>query len=222
MLMVVACLGMVRRTRYDLIHAVEESAFIASAMQALSGVPYVYDMDSSLAEQMVEAYPALGFVFPAFRRMEALAVRRSIGVLTVCAALEDIALAHDPGKPVGRVEDTTLLADGEPDGRERPHPSRNGRRPGRDVRRQSRAAIRGSISCSRASATRCSAVPEAQLVIVGGREDDIARYRARAERPGHRLVGRVHGTPADRRCCPACCGRRTCWCRPGSRGSTPR
>ena len=43
-LMVVACLGMVRRTRYDLIHAVEESAFIASAMRTLSGVPYVYEM----------------------------------------------------------------------------------------------------------------------------------------------------------------------------------
>ena len=49
--------------------------------------------------------------------MEALAVRRSIGVLTVCAALEDVALAHDPGKPVGRVEDTTLLAGAKPDGR---------------------------------------------------------------------------------------------------------
>ena len=52
---------MVRRNRYDLIHAVEESAFIAAAAQAVSGVPYVYDMDSSLAEQMVEAYPGLAF-----------------------------------------------------------------------------------------------------------------------------------------------------------------
>jgi hypothetical protein len=110
-LMVLACVGLMRRTRYDLVHAVEESAFIASGMGRLSGVPYVYDMDSSLAEQMVETYPSLGLFFPAFRRMEALAIRRSIGVLTVCAALEDIALAHDPGKPVGRVEDTTLLSD---------------------------------------------------------------------------------------------------------------
>src|SRR4029453_11934450 len=43
---------------------------------------------------------------------EALAVRQSLGVLTVCAALEDVAHAHSPGKPVGRVEDTTLLAPG--------------------------------------------------------------------------------------------------------------
>ena len=70
-LMVGSCLRLVRRTRYDLIHAVEESAFIAAAMRALTGVPYVYDMDSSLAEQLVDAYPPLRFAFPALRRMEA-------------------------------------------------------------------------------------------------------------------------------------------------------
>ncbi len=113
--MVASCLGMMRRTRYDLVHAVEESAFIASGMRGLWGVPYVYDMDSSLAEQMVETYPSLRLFFPWFRRMEALAIRRSIGVLTVCAALEDIARAHDSKKPIGRVEDTTLLADGLPE-----------------------------------------------------------------------------------------------------------
>ncbi len=106
------CLRMMRSQRYDLIHAVEESAFIAAAMRRLSGIPYVYDMDSSLAEQMVDAYPGLQFAFSTLRRFEALAVRQSLGVLTVCAALEDVAHGHAPGKPVGRVEDTTLLAPG--------------------------------------------------------------------------------------------------------------
>jgi glycosyltransferase involved in cell wall biosynthesis len=107
------CLRMMRKTRYDLIHAVEESAFIAAAMQRLNGIPYVYDMDSSLAEQLVDAYPGLQFAFSTLRRCEALAVRHSLGVLTVCAALEDVAQGHAPGKTVGLVEDTTLLA---PDG----------------------------------------------------------------------------------------------------------
>ena len=52
--MFVKCLRMVRQNRYDLIHAVEEAAFIAAAMQRLAGIPYVYDMDSSLAEQLVD------------------------------------------------------------------------------------------------------------------------------------------------------------------------
>jgi glycosyltransferase involved in cell wall biosynthesis len=182
-LMLAACLRMMRRTRYDLIHAVEESAFIASAMRALSGVPYIYDMDSSLAEQMVETYPSLGFFSPAFRHMEGVAIRRSIGVLTVCAALEDIALAHDPGKPVGRVEDTTLLPDDEP-------ADRDGRRlPGTDggpvaMYVGNLESYQGIDLLLEGFRHALSAVPDAKLLIVGGREDDIARYSARAERLG--------------------------------------
>lgn len=186
-LMIGACLRLVRRTRYDLIHAVEESAFIAAAMQALSGIPYVYDMDSSLAEQLVDAYPALRFAFPVLRRMEALAIRRSSGVLTVCAALQDVALAHDPDQLVGRVEDTTLLSDPKA-------PTGNGRRlPGTDGgpvamyvgNLESYQGIDLLLEGFRHTLTR---VPQAKLVIVGGREPDIAHYRRRAERLG------IHGS----------------------------
>jgi glycosyltransferase involved in cell wall biosynthesis len=182
-LMVAACLGMMRRTRYDLIHAVEESAFIATAMRPLSGVPYVYDMDSSLAEQMVDAYPALSFAFPALRHMEAVAIRRSIGVLTVCAALEDIALAHDPDQTVGRVEDTTLLPDGEPDGRNRrPLPGVGGGPVAMYV--GNLEPYQGIDLLLEGFRHTLGKVPNAKLVIVGGREEDIARYRERAERLG--------------------------------------
>jgi glycosyltransferase involved in cell wall biosynthesis len=182
-LMIAACLGMMRRTRYDLVHAVEESAFIATAMRALSGVPYVYDMDSSLAEQMVEAYPAFGFALPALRHMEAVAIRRSLGVLTVCAALEDVALAHDPGKRVGRVEDTTLLLNGSPDGR-------NGRTlPGTGdgpvaMYVGNLEPYQGIDLLLEGFQHTLAMVPNAQLLIVGGRDDDIARYRARTEQLG--------------------------------------
>jgi glycosyltransferase involved in cell wall biosynthesis len=182
-LMVASCLGMMRRTRYDLVHAVEESAFIASGMRTFSGVPYVYDMDSSLPEQMVERYPSLGFISPAFRRMEAVAIRRSIGVLTVCAALEDIALAHDPAKPVGRVEDTTLLPVGEPAGRDgRMLPGTDGGPVAMYV--GNLEPYQGIDLLLEGFRHTLGAIPDARLVIVGGREDDIVRYRARAERLG--------------------------------------
>ena len=45
------------RKHYHLVHAVEESVFIALVLKWLFKIPYVYDMDSSLAQQIVEKYP---------------------------------------------------------------------------------------------------------------------------------------------------------------------
>jgi glycosyltransferase involved in cell wall biosynthesis len=151
-------------------------------------------MDSSLAEQMVEAYPALHFAFPVLRRCEALAVRRSLGVLTVCAALEDVAHGHAPDKPVGRVEDTTLLVpgahSGNGQGAETPLPA--------GVGSQSLVAMYVGnlehyqgigllIDGFRHTVAR---VPNAHLVIVGGLEQDIERYRSRAQQLG--ILAQVH------------------------------
>lgn len=181
-LMVGSCLRLVRRTRYDLIHAVEESAFIAAAMRALTGVPYVYDMDSSLAEQLVDAYPPLRFAFPVLRRMEAVAIRRSSGVLAVCAALQDVALTHAPKQLVGRVEDTTLLTGPKPVGG-------NGRGlPPSDgpvaMYVGNLESYQGIDLLLEGFCHTLSRVPQAKLVIVGGRDADIAHYRGRAERLG--------------------------------------
>ncbi|MEZ0335944.1 MAG: glycosyltransferase family 4 protein [Gemmatimonadales bacterium] len=178
------CLRMMRRTRYDLVHAVEESAFIAVAMKQLTGVPYVYDMDSSLAEQMVEAFPILRFVFPGLRRFEAAAVRRSVGVLTVCAALEDVAHGHAPGTPVGRVEDTTLLS---------PRGKSNGSLLPRETAGGPVAMYVGNLEhyqgidlLLEGFRHTLDRVPEARLVIVGGRQDDIDRYTRRSTSLGIR------------------------------------
>ncbi|MEP6686913.1 MAG: glycosyltransferase family 4 protein [Gemmatimonadales bacterium] len=183
--MFVTCLGMVRRTRYDLIHAVEESAFIAAATGAVSGVPYIYDMDSSLAEQMVEAYPRLNFVLPMLRYCESVAVRRSVGVLTVCAALEDVALGHDPNKAVGRVEDSTLLP---PSSGLR---SSNGYAPLPEEATHPLAMYVGNLERYQGIDLMLDGfrhtlrrIPEANLVIVGGRDEDIERYQGIADRLG--------------------------------------
>jgi glycosyltransferase involved in cell wall biosynthesis len=190
--MFVECLRMVRRTRYDLIHAVEESAFIAAAASKLAGVPYIYDMDSSLAEQMVEAYPILHFALPLLRYCESVAVRRSMGVLTVCAALEDVALGHDPEKPVGRVEDSSLLTTVAPAGADGQGLLLE------SIRRQGPVAMyvgnleryQGIDLLLQGFRHTLRRVPSASLVIVGGREDDIRRYLGVAEALG--ILQRVH------------------------------
>lgn len=192
--MFVKCLGMVRRNRYDLIHAVEEAAFIAAAMQRIAGIPYVYDMDSSLAEQLVDAYPGLQFAFTTLRKCEAVAVRHSLGVLTVCAALEDVAHGHAPDKPIGRVEDTTLL---DPN----PASSRNGQGdsilPSGVDGASPVAMYVGNLEHYQGIGLLLEGfrhallrVPNAHLVIVGGIPEDIAHYGQRAIQLG--IGSRVH------------------------------
>jgi glycosyltransferase involved in cell wall biosynthesis len=189
--MVVECLRMVRRTRYDLIHAVEESAFIAAIASAVSGIPYIYDMDSSLAEQLVDRFPRIHSLLPFLRYCESIAVRRSIGVLTVCAALEDVAHAHAPDKPVGRVEDSTLLPPVSPDA------GADGALP-EALRRAGPVAMyvgnleryQGIDLLLQGFRVTLRRVPSASLVIVGGREDDIRRYRGMAGVLG--IQSRVH------------------------------
>lgn len=180
-----SCARMMRRTRYDLVHAVEESAFIAAAMKSFTGVPYVYDMDSSLAEQMLDAFPRLKLLSPILRRFEAIAVRRSAGVLTVCVALEDVAHGHAPATPVGRVEDTTLLP---------PSASTNG---GRHLPAETAGApvamyvgnlepYQGIDLLLEGFRHTLDQIRDARLVIVGGQADDIARYGKRAAALGIR------------------------------------
>ena len=173
-----SCARMMRRTRYDLVHAVEESAFIAAAMRSLTGVPYVYDMDSSLAEQMIERFPRLELIFPLMRRLESVAVRRSVGVITVCAALEDVAHGHAPHTTVGRVEDTTLLP---------PHSAANGRLLPAETAGAPVAMYVGNLEhyqgidlLLEGFRHTLDQMREARLVIVGGQDADIARYGERA------------------------------------------
>ena len=189
------CVRMMRSSRYDLIHAVEESAFIAAAMQRMSGIPYVYDMDSSLAEQLVDTYPGLQFAFSTLRRCEALAVRHSLGVLTVCAALEDVAHGHAPGKPIGRVEDTTLLG---------PAGSHSGNGQSADpllslgVDTQAPVAMyvgnlehyQGIGLLLEGFRHTVARLPNAHLVIVGGLQPDVERYRRVAQQLG--IAAQVH------------------------------
>lgn len=59
LLMVPLARGLLRRHRYEMIHAVEEAAFLAVLLARRHRVPVLYDMQSSLPEQM-EKYPAFG------------------------------------------------------------------------------------------------------------------------------------------------------------------
>lgn len=86
---------LVKRHDYDVVHAGEEAVFLAIWFGWWKRLPYVYDMDSSVAQQMVEKMPWLRPLAPVFNWFERRAIRGALAVAPVCGALAD--LAHDRG-----------------------------------------------------------------------------------------------------------------------------
>ena len=90
----------IRNGQYDVVHAVEESVFLALAARRWSRFALVYDMDSLMSAQLVEKKPVLRIFEPLLRSIERAAVRHSDRVLAVCPAIETFAREAGAG---GRV-----------------------------------------------------------------------------------------------------------------------
>ncbi len=196
--MTVQALRLTRRLRPDVIHAVEESVFMAMAIRRLCRIPFVYDMDSSMPDQLLDSQPWLGAVEGFLRRCEASAVRESLGVLAVCRALQDTARRHDPNKPIGRLEDVSLVDPDEPAGS-----SSEAVDPGKERLRETigrhgpivlyvgnLAPYQGLDLLLDGFALAARATGDAQLVVVGGSPERIRDYTTRAAALG--LLERVH------------------------------
>ena len=90
-LLFLSAIKLIRNNQYDLIHANEETVFMAVLFNKIFKLPYVYDMDSSLVGQMIDKMPVLKILSWPFTKFENMAIRNSIGVLAVCEALCKIA-----------------------------------------------------------------------------------------------------------------------------------
>ncbi|MBT52849.1 MAG: glycosyltransferase [Mameliella sp.] len=101
--------GRMRRASYDLVIAVEEAAFIAMMLRPIFKVPYIYDMDSSIPEQMDDKFGLPGWLRRWLAGVEGRAARKSIGALTCCRALQSTVEGYAPGLPVQTIEDVTLI-----------------------------------------------------------------------------------------------------------------
>ncbi len=91
---------MVSNEDYDLIHAGEESVFFALFFKIIYRIPYVYDLDSSIAQQIIEKKPALRFFAPVFNFLEKIAIINAELNLPVCNALADLCENHGSPKTV--------------------------------------------------------------------------------------------------------------------------
>jgi glycosyltransferase involved in cell wall biosynthesis len=180
-----------RRHRYDVLHAVEEAVFLSLLVRALAGsrstvgtdeldrlgCRVVYDMDSSLPEQLVGKYAALRFVDGVLRRFERFAIANSDLVLAVCDDLAVRARGYATRTPVDVVEDVSLLGDGRPQGeaedlrRDLPSGTVLALYVGNLERYQGVDLVLDAIAMLEA--------PPLKFVAVGGDPDAAASYRAR-------------------------------------------
>ncbi len=113
-LMFTAACRLARRNRYDLVHAGEESVFIAMHLKRRYGIPYAYDLDSSIAQQMIEQKPWMRPLAAAFNRLERRAVRGAMINFPVCNALADLCAAHGSRKTVTLHDISQLASPGAP------------------------------------------------------------------------------------------------------------
>jgi glycosyltransferase involved in cell wall biosynthesis len=105
--------------RYDAIHAHEEGGLIGVALSALLRVPHLYDMHSSLPQQLTNfAFSRSRLVAAVFRAFERLMIRRSKVVIVICPSLEATVRQIDPEADVvlienapGSVEEPAAAAD---------------------------------------------------------------------------------------------------------------
>jgi glycosyltransferase involved in cell wall biosynthesis len=174
--------------RYDAIHSHEEGGVIGAMLGALFGLPHLYDMHSSLPQQLTNfAFTKSGIVRSLFLSVERFMIRRSRAVIVICPSLEDTVRAIEPGAPVVLIENAPGSAEEEatPD---------------------QAAAVRRTLAVDSATplilytgtfeayqgldllfaamASVRSCLPDARLVLAGGRPDQVARARQQARESG--------------------------------------
>jgi glycosyltransferase involved in cell wall biosynthesis len=172
-----SAIRLVRKGKYDLVHAVEEAGFIAFVIRKLYRVPYVFDVDSSMTTQIIDRFTWLWPLSRLLRWLEAIPARHAAVVVPMCESLaEDIAkisqqkvtVLHDirlPGDPAATAEDLRSSMQIEHDvlviyvGNLEPYQ-------GIDLLLYSFEIVVGHV-------------PRARLVIIGGRNEDIKKYEAR-------------------------------------------
>jgi glycosyltransferase involved in cell wall biosynthesis len=91
--------------RYDVIHSHEEGSLIGIVLSALFGIPHLYDMHSSLPQQLTNfAFSRSKLLRGAFAWMERLVIRRSKVVIVICQHLEDTVREIERSVPTVLIE----------------------------------------------------------------------------------------------------------------------
>lgn len=173
--------------KYDAIHSHEEGSWFGVFLAGLLRVPHLYDMHSSLPQQLTNfAYSRSRLVKAVFTALERFVVRRSRVVIVICPQLEEVVRGIDTAVPSVLIENAPGSGDTPVDG--------------------SGAAVRQGLHLDPATPvilytgtfeayqgldllfasmrTVIAARPDARLVLAGGRAEQIEAARVEAAAAG--------------------------------------
>ncbi len=173
---------------YDAIHSHEEGGVIGVVLSWLLRLPHLYDMHSSLPQQLTNfAFTGSSVARGVVRWFEKLMINRSKVVIVICPALEETVRATAPHANVVLIENAPGSAEDE-------------------ATPEQAAAVRASHGLSAETplvlytgtfeayqgldllfasmALVSKARPDARLLLAGGKPDQVARARAQAAAAG--------------------------------------
>jgi len=178
---------------YDLVLAHEESAFWVAFLRRCTKGGFIYDMHSSLVEQLSNfRYSESGLARKAFASLERFALKSADGVIVICPELETLVRRLVPDAPVRLIENLPVSWDVAP-----PSAGETSRlKASLGLHGCKVAMYTGSFGKNQGVELALDAVallagdfPELRLVLIGGNGADLTRVkRFAAERGTDRLA----------------------------------
>jgi glycosyltransferase involved in cell wall biosynthesis len=174
--------------RYDVVHSHEEAGLIGAALAMVLRVPHLYDMHSSLPQQLTNfAFSRSRALRRVFLAIERFMIHRSRVIIVICPSLEETVRAIDPDARIVLIEN----APGSAEAQATPGEASAVRRTlGLDASTPmvlytgTFEAYQGLDLLFEAMAIVHRSRPDARLVLAGGKPDQVARAKARAHEFG--------------------------------------
>jgi len=175
-------------SRYDAVHSHEEAGFIGALLAAWLRVPHLYDMHSSLPQQLSNfAFSRSRVITRVFLALERFMIKRSRVVIVICPSLEDTVRTVDPAAHVVLIENAPGSAEAPATVAEAAS-VRRALGVGEDapmvLYTGTFEAYQGLDLLFESMAIVSRARPDARLVLAGGKADQVAQARAQARMTG--------------------------------------
>lgn len=173
--------------QYDAVHSHEEGSWFGVAIAALRRVPHLYDMHSSLPQQLTNfGYSRSRLLQALLRRFERLAINRSQVVIVICPQLEETVRAIDTRVPAVLIENAPGSGDAPVAGSGAAVRNELGLLPDTPVVMYTGTfePYQGLDLLFAAMRTVVAARPDARLVLAGGEPAQIDEARRQAKSHG--------------------------------------